>query len=72
MRSGRPCCRPRASRSRRTRLLEIHLVAWAVLVACGFKILFQDVPDGRPATLVPAFVVYGLAITFVPRWLRRR
>ena len=39
--------------------------------AGAIQILLQDVPNGRPATLVAALAVYGLALTFAPRWLRR-
>jgi hypothetical protein len=61
-----------AATFRRTRLPEVAWTAWALLVAGGAKILLQDVPAGRPATLVAALAVYGLALTFAPRWLRRR
>jgi hypothetical protein len=60
-----------AAAFRRTRLPELAWIAWALLVAGGAKILLQDVPAGRPATLVAALAVYGLALTFAPRWLRR-
>jgi hypothetical protein len=56
---------------RRTNLPELKWVSWALLAAGAVKILLQDVPDGRPATLVAALALYGLALTFAPRWLRR-
>ncbi len=56
---------------RRTNLPELKWVSWAALATGAVKILLQDVPDGRPATLVAALALYGLALTFAPHWLRR-
>ena len=60
-----------AAAFRRTRLPELAWISWALIVGGGATILLQNVPAGRPATLVGALVVYGLALTFAPRWLRR-
>ncbi len=50
---------------------EARWLAYSVLVAAGVKILVEDLPRGRPATLVLGFALYGAALILVPR-LRRR
>jgi hypothetical protein len=55
---------------RRRGLPELRWLASALLAATAVKLLLQDVPNGRPASLVVAFAFYGLALTFAPRWLR--
>jgi hypothetical protein len=48
--------------------------AWLVyplLGLTGLKLLLEDVPVGRPATLMAGFALYGLALIVAPR-LRRR
>lgn len=57
---------------RRERYLEAAWLAWPLLVAVGLKILLEDLPRGRPATLFPAFALYGLALILVPRLRPRR
>jgi hypothetical protein len=52
-------------------LLEMSWLVYPVLVAGGVKLLVQDFPQGRPATLAVAFVAYGLALILAPRLLRR-
>ncbi len=47
-------------------------LAYLALVAGGFKLLVEDLPRGRPATLFIAFVLYGCALLLVPSLLRRR
>jgi hypothetical protein len=42
-----------------------------VLVLGGFKLLTEDFPSGRPATLVLSLAVYGAALIVAPRWARR-
>ncbi|WP_242393197.1 hypothetical protein [Anaeromyxobacter oryzisoli] len=56
---------------RRASWLEAGWLAPPALGAIGLKILLEDVPRGRPATLVAAFACYGAALILVPR-LRRR
>lgn len=46
-------------------------LAWAALVLAGVKILLEDLPRSRPATLFLSFALYGGALILVPR-LRRR
>jgi hypothetical protein len=53
-------------------LPELRWLAYAVLAAGAVKILVQDVPQGRAASLVAALVLYGVALIVAPRWLRTR
>ncbi|WP_242343261.1 hypothetical protein, partial [Anaeromyxobacter terrae] len=47
-------------------------LAYPALAALGLKIVLEDVPRGRPATLLVAFACYGAALILVPRIRRRR
>ncbi len=60
-----------AAGRRRTGLAELAWLAYAVLVLGAGKLLLEDLPEGRPATLFVAFVLYGGALLAVPRLLRR-
>jgi hypothetical protein len=51
--------------------LEAKWLAYPALVAIGLKMVLEDLPRSRPATLFLAFGLYGLALIVVPR-LRRR
>jgi hypothetical protein len=51
--------------------MEARWLAWPVLAVTGVKLLVEDLPRSRPATLFLAFAVYGVALILVPR-LRRR
>lgn len=57
--------------SRRGRLADLRWLAAALLVVGAVKILFEDVPAGRPATLFPAFIVFGTALVALARLLRK-
>ena len=46
-------------------------LAYPVLAFSALKLVFEDLPNGRPSTLVATFVLYGAALTVVPRLLRR-
>jgi hypothetical protein len=46
---------------------EAGWLAYPLLVATGVKILFEDLPSGRPATLFVSFGLYGAALLLVPR-----
>lgn len=59
----------RAGRGERWR--EAGWLASAMLAVTGFKIVLEDLPLGRPATLVFTFGLYGAALLLVPRLLRR-
>ena len=50
---------------------EARWLAWPVLGLAGVKMLVEDLPRSRPATLFLAFGLYGAALILVPR-LRRR
>ncbi|MGE5236771.1 MAG: hypothetical protein ACM3O7_10515 [Acidobacteriota bacterium] len=54
----------------RAGLVELTWLVYPVIVAGGIKLLAQDLPQGRPATLVLAFVAYGVALMLSPRLLR--
>lgn len=46
---------------------EAGWLAYPLLVATGLKILLEDLPSGRPATLLFSFGLYGAALLLVPR-----
>jgi hypothetical protein len=50
---------------------EARWLAWPVLGVAGVKMVLEDLPRSRPATLFLAFALYGGALILVPR-LRRR
>lgn len=62
---------PLAALRRRAGLPELAWLSYAVLIAGAAKLLVEDLPGGRPATLFIAFVFYGGALLAVPRLLRR-
>jgi hypothetical protein len=57
---------------RRERLSEWAWLAYPILVITGLKMLLEDLPRGRPATLILAFAFYGGALILVPRIRARR
>jgi len=48
------------------------VLAYPVLALTGLKLLAEDVPRGRPATLIVGFACYGAALLLVPRLRRAR
>jgi hypothetical protein len=50
---------------------EGRWLMYVVLVLGGIKLLMEDFPAGRPATLVLSLAVYGAALIVAPRWVRR-
>lgn len=56
---------------RRGSLAELRWLAGALLAVGAVKLLFEDLPAGRPATLFLGFVLYGAALLSLPRLLRR-
>jgi hypothetical protein len=61
-----------AALGRGERWAEAGWLAVPGLAAIGLKMLVEDLPRGRPATLVAAFACYGAALIVVPRLRRRR
>ena len=51
-------------------LSPLARLAYPVLAFSALKLLFEDLPHGRPSTLVATFVLYGAALMIVPRLLR--
>jgi hypothetical protein len=49
---------------------ELRWVAYAAVALGGAKLILQDLPLGRPATLVPSLALYGAALLLAPRLLR--
>lgn len=47
---------------------DYRWIAFALLALVGLKLLFEDLPNGRPATLFVALAVYGAALVVVPRY----
>jgi hypothetical protein len=56
---------------RRLRGPELRWLVPPALVVGGLKLLAEDVPRGRPATLFLSLAAYGGALVLVPRLLRR-
>ena len=53
-------------------LSELSRLTYPLLIAGGLKILAEDLPLSRPATLVAALAAYGAALILAPRLLRSR
>ncbi len=51
--------------------VEGRWLMYVVLILGGLKLLVEDFPSGRPATLVFSLAVYGAALILAPRWVRR-
>lgn len=49
---------------------EAGWLMYPLLVATGLKLVFVDLPQGRPQTLFAALALYGLALIVAPRLLR--
>jgi hypothetical protein len=60
-----------AAAGRRAAREELVWLVYPALALGGVKLLVQDVPQGRPATLVLSFAAYGAALILAPRLLRR-
>ena len=59
-----------ASFRRLPTLAPLARLTYPVLAVAGLKLLIDDLPHGRPSTLVATFVLYGAALIVVPRILR--
>lgn len=60
-----------AATRRRAALPELAWLTYGVLSIGAAKLLVEDLPGGRPATLFVAFAFYGAALLAAPRLLRR-
>jgi hypothetical protein len=49
---------------------EGRWLMYVVLILGGIKLLLEDFPAGRPATLVLSLAVYGAALIVAPRWVK--
>ena len=52
---------------RRAAFAEAGWLAYPLLGFTGLKMLLEDLPRGRPVTLILGFACYGLALILVPR-----
>jgi chromate transport protein ChrA len=57
---------------RDARFRESLWLLYPVLAAGGLKLLFEDFPQSKPATLFLALALYGGALIVAPRLSRRR
>lgn len=46
---------------------EAGWLAWPLVAVLGLKLLLEDLPRGRPATLILSFALTGAALILVPR-----
>jgi len=58
--------------SRYKRWPEARWLAYPVLVTVGVKLVFEDFPHGRPATLFMALALVGGSLILVARFLPKR
>jgi hypothetical protein len=66
------CALGLASLGRSRAFADAGLLAYPLLGVTGLKVLAEDLPRGRPATLIVAFACYGAALLLVPRLRRAR
>ena len=59
-----------AALPRRASEIERNWLAYGLLAVIGLKLLGEDLPRGRPATLFIALAVYGAALIVIPRLAR--
>jgi hypothetical protein len=50
---------------------ELPWLAYPILGALALKLLAEDLPRGRPATMFLAFTLFGVGLPGVPRLLAR-
>jgi len=58
--------------ARRNPASELGWLAYPILGATALKLLLEDLPKGRPATMFLAFTLFGAALLAVPRLLGGR
>jgi hypothetical protein len=60
-----------AGMARSPRVLEARWLVYPLLMACGVKVLFEDIRLSEPRLLAVALVVYGVALILAPRLMTR-
>jgi hypothetical protein len=53
-------------------LPELGWLVYPLVAAGGVKLVFEDLREGRPATLVASLALYGLVLTLAPRLMKAR
>jgi hypothetical protein len=61
-----------AGLSRTDRLRHAGWLVYPLFVATAIKVVLEDIPNGRPATLFASLACFGLALLIAPRLARRR
>jgi hypothetical protein len=56
-----------AGMARSPRVLEARWLVYPLLIACGVKVLFEDIRLSEPRLLAVALAVYGAALILAPR-----
>jgi hypothetical protein len=65
------CAVALAAVSRRGPLREAAVLVYPALFLGAVKLVVEDVPSGRPATLFASLTLYGSALILAPRLLPR-
>ena len=60
-----------AAAGRWRNLTEATLLVYPILVLAGVKFLVDELPNGRPATLVFSLAIFGSALILSSKWSRR-
>ena len=55
---------------RHDRFVELRWLLYPLLIGGGLKLLVEDLPHSRPATLFIALALYGGALILAPRLAR--
>ena len=63
--------RPRNEVGGFPRFVEARWLVYPVLLVGAVKLLLEDVPAGRAATLVLSFALYGAALIVAPKLAKR-
>jgi hypothetical protein len=60
-----------ASLSRSVRFQHASWLVYPLFTAAAIKVVLEDLPQGRPATLFASLALFGLALLAAPRLARR-
>jgi hypothetical protein len=58
--------------SNKSKLYELSLLVYPILLFTGLKLLFEDLGTGTPMTLFVGFVIYGIALISAPKIKRKK